>query len=793
MELTSHVYSDDDEDKDEDDGNDNDDDEDYEDDEDYDEDYNPEDSDDKEYEDYENDENDDDDSDSDSDPCACPHCLMDRIIGCKDCWDDGSVESDNDNESESENDSENENEKVHDSDNDDEILLDPDASPCAICMEPETAKRRFVHLPCCGTTTATTRRTVTAMTMAMTSMEMEMEQDPDSGKGRCPVDTSSTRFCQKCIARYLVTNGCAVPCSPGTSTNNGCNRASNDVSVTNNSNTTKNNVHTNNRAMAQLAGECPRCKKILVLKELNPDTIYASTTSTTTSSTTICSAAATAAEASSVPLRMSCPNNNTKHITKTPMYRHTVVATPSTEALFWYVAWYHKGSGRMAETNAEYRTVLLTVAACPNPNWIPEELLLNNSGSPETIRNLCQWGLLYRGNNTNTNTNTNTTRGRLQHQLKTFQRRILHVLPGRPLWSNSTGSSIRNRLWKGMAVVFGPRLESARSNMHNWKISHGVRLASEIFQRLPNREGIVYSIDPLVQSELRSLVARYLQCSVNGDGLHRDNDCDYEHGYYYNPQQPQPQHATNEDGALRLLPPLLRSPTATESSEMRTFCAQNGRRQSFMVAWNFFVSAWMALCRFRPLRGLQLMDHGMSLALFSTKHLGLPPVTDWPVPVVATSSEPTPKGRDSSSQTNTNSTNTNTNTNGWRWRWLVMSGLNIILVILAFKIVVRLVCIGIYLLLGASVCHVVGEFLEALGNCSIPSSGSQSQSPPGALKHPLSFGEEEETDGDGDANAVCLRDKRYVSWVVVLMYAAWHTCPALFHATMEVACTQEPL
>ena len=683
-----HVYSDDDEDEDEDyyDDDEDDDEDDLDDSEDDDEDYEDCDS-------YQND--DDDDEDGDSDPCTCPHCLMDRIIGCKDCWDDGSVGSDNDGEDNS--DDENDN---------DELPLDPNASPCAICMEPETAKRRFVHLPCCGTT-----RTA-------------MERDAVSGLHILPVDTSSTRFCQTCLARYLVTNGCAVPCNLGKNNNN----------VTNN----------NTRAIAQLAGECPRCKKILVLEDYN---------------NTDTDAPGAAADASSVLLRMSCPNNECKH---NPSYRHTFVTTPSTEALFWYVARYHKGSGRMVDT--EYRAFLLTLAAYPNPYCIPEELLLNNSGSPENIRNLCQWGLLYRRNN-----NNNTTRGRLQQQLKTLYRRILHALLEHPLWKNNINIIIiRNRLWKGMTSVFGPRLGSARSNVHNWKVSQIIRSASDTFHKLPNRAGTIYGIDPLVQSELRSLVLRHLQCSVNGgDGLDRDNDCDHDHHEYYYQQQHE-NNNNNEDCSLRLLPPLLRAPAEAESNEIVNFCEQNGRHQSFLVAWNCFASAWMAICRFRLFRSLQLIDHGLSLALLSTKHLGLPPITEWHVqivaPVVATSSEPTiPKGRHST----------------WRWRWHVMSGLNVILVVLALKILVQLVCIGMHLILAASACLLVGKFLE-----SLEGEGSRSQSQPGASKEASSSGEEEKDDD----TALLLKDKRIVSGVVALLYAAWHTF-ALLCAAIEVVRT----
>ena len=96
--------------------------------------------------DYSDNSDDDDDDDDDTfvngERCNCSDCLMKRIVGCKNCFDEDSV-------------GENDESCPISSGNNNKDLLDPEASPCAICLEPETAKRPFVHLPCCQPTSTT--------------------------------------------------------------------------------------------------------------------------------------------------------------------------------------------------------------------------------------------------------------------------------------------------------------------------------------------------------------------------------------------------------------------------------------------------------------------------------------------------------------------------------------------------------------------------------------------------------------------------------------------------------------
>mmetsp|Transcript_8530 Transcript_8530/g.20860 ORF Transcript_8530/g.20860 Transcript_8530/m.20860 type:complete len:754 (+) Transcript_8530:261-2522(+) len=544
------------------------------------------------------------DDDDETDWCACPTCLIDQIVGYQDCFDDDSV------------------------DEDDEPPLNREASPCAICMEAETAKRRFVHLPCCGT--------------------LAMGSDPKSGA--IPVDTSSTRFCQKCLVKHLVTNGCAVLCD------------------TMNSNDTDANENRTSKtaAIAQLAGECPRCKKLLVLEECATEESPSQNTDD-------------ACDATRVPLHQSS-NSSQKSLSSLPYYRRTRATIPSTEALFWYVARCNTRNGGMSDP--DYRTFLLTMAMCPDPSFIPEELLLNNSGSPERIRQLSQWGMLRR---------RQTNRGRLlKFPTAVAFKRMLHAL----LERIKKPKNCFDRIWLGIASLFGARLRTIWSCVNGWisleAAISALRSAVEAFRRLPNRAGFVYEIDPSFQSELRSLVLRHLWCSVNGDGSNRGYECDRD----YEP-------AYDGNGALRLLPPPRLPPNEDDWQSFEAVCEDNGRQQCFLEASNSFASAWMAARRFRLLRCLRLIDQGMSLGLLSTRFLGLPPITDWSA-----------GGRDPVASDRTTRIPTAEGTRATRWRWHVLSGLNALLLHLGIRIAAQVAGVAAHLVLAASLCHTAGILLE---------------------------------------------------------------------------------
>jgi len=495
------------------------------------------------------DENNDDDDvysdlDEDFDPCTCPNCLMDRIT-----MDEEPVDSNRDD---------------HLCDEFFERPLNPDASPCAICMDPETASRRFVHLPCCS--------------------PVGTDMDP-----------SSTRFCQKCLTRCLVTTGCAVPSK--------CPKS---------------------LMRAQLMGECPRCKQLLVLNDLTPDECEVETSI-----------------------------NNTS--TLTPLYKRTRVAMPTTDALFWYVARNGKTVG------VKYRAYLVTLAVCPNPHFIPEELLFQNIMTPERLRILCQWGLIRK----QTTTQEWLQRYKAGVALEKVARVSLEHLK-RAIWV----------LWQGMEWIAGSYLESARYSASNWRVSKLLLYMKQSIQEQSKHEGsVVYCMDPLVHSELRSLVFRHLHCFDKDEWVddYEDFDCD--------------EHEREEDDAVKILAPLMREATKKEQDDIDDFCWRNCHQQCLLKAWDASCSAHRAFRRLSLFRGLWLTNLALSLALLSLTYVGLPPLVDWPAP----------------------------KPNSWiaRWRWHLLTGLNLFLVKVAFGVVVKLLGICADLLLEAVVCIGAGKVIEA--------------------------------------------------------------------------------
>lgn len=277
---------------------------------------------------------DNDDDDDNSGPCTCPHCMMERF-GCED-------------------------EEVSESEDDSEPPLDANASPCAICMEPETATRKFLQLPCCD------------------------------GVGQAAT-SSSTRFCQKCVARYMAKSGCGVPKTDPRS----------DVGM--------------------LAGECPRCKHLLVLEEEDP----------------------------------------TSYTDHRPFYKRTRAVKASAQSLHWYIA--RKDGG-------QYRAYLLTLGWC-QPHYIPEELLLNDTGSLNRITHLCQWGLLQKVKGSSTAANQKSFLSERAHR---FQKYLHEKCPD------------------GFDDPDSPC-------------------------NLPNTAGWIYQIDPQTQLELQKLLLLHMEIGDDDD------------------------------------------------------------------------------------------------------------------------------------------------------------------------------------------------------------------------------------------------------------------------------------
>lgn len=444
--------------------------------------------------------------------CTCPSCLMKIIPGSTDFTD--SKETDKWGT---------------------EVPLHPEASPCAVCMEPETWTRTFVDMPCCGPASST----------------------------RTPYDTSSTRFCQKCFCRCIAMHRCAVPCQD---------------------------------SMVQMAGECPRCKKILVLQESKTDSLQDYFDSTR------------------------------------PLYARTKPQLPSCEALFWYVA--RNGN----KDTAKYLPYLVTLALCSNPSYIPEELLMERNETPEELRTLCQWGLLLKKE-------TNKT----VEQLHRILFKDLYLAP-------------LGRLWEGLVSIVEPKLASVKTAIYDWKLSQIYRSVRETLRIEESQDRTaVYCMDPIFHSQLRQYVLLYVHPSK-----------DSEEDFY-------------------LMSPILKgvSITTDQMSKLVIIQERSSRILCARGAWASFRASSKALRRLHLWKGIWLTNHALSLFVLSVKELGVPPICDW---------------CDSNKTVALHKT---------RFRWHLLTVCNIILTIQIWKIVWEIFWIGWNLLVGASVCLVVGKIVGA--------------------------------------------------------------------------------
>ncbi|VEU42266.1 unnamed protein product [Pseudo-nitzschia multistriata] len=541
-----------------------------------------------------------------SDPCNCPQCVLHRIVGrhssCYEATDSCSDEGDE-----------------HDND----VPLDPLASPCAICMEPETAARRFACLPCCSS-----------------GSRMATRQDSHGHHlpGTLPpttTDTSSTRFCYKCLVTCLVKNGCGV--------HRTLERGDHDHGSSD---------KTNGNTDAQLAGECPRCKKLLVLEELPLEDNK---------------------DASKPKWQHPLPGGLPKQcLAKPPLarkaseeiayHKRTVAAIPSTEAMFWYVA-----------SRNHLRIYLVVLATCPNPRYIPEELLLTiDPSSTERIRLLCQWGLIAKRQNSPACASTKS-RTSLRKRLGSIMQQLWQR---GPLGTAAAAAEMPDR----SDAFWNKHYQAILGSVRTWRISRACCSLAEASRNLPNRSGTVYQIDPTVQHTLHRLSAMYLQLGDLDDPaidrVGEEDQREYE-GYF----------------GLCLLAPRSKlqtqnttGGTSMHDENLELFLEENGRRHCLLVARDCFSSAVMAAGRLRICRSLALARWGSSLVLLSWGVLGLPPLVSWPLAVA--------------------------NNGAARWRWYAMDGLNLVVGLLLAKILVQVFWIGIHLAKAVAVCHLAGSWLD---------------------------------------------------------------------------------
>jgi hypothetical protein len=221
------------------------------------------------------------------------------------------------------------------------------------------------------------------------------------------------------------------------------------------------------------------------------------------------------------------------------------------------------------KSNGNYRPYLLTIGYC-HPDLIFEELLLNDSGSKGKIEQLCQWGLLQKYKKS-TITSTSST-------------------------STSTSSTPTSR-WLQCT------LKNKLQTVQQWFWSKFPSWIIDACQDRPNSEGLIYHIDPVVQMELRYLLSKHLITpSIMSDSPSSNNN-------------------EEEDDAIFHL-----CSSGICCNEIKD---QNERNQVSLIVLNYCASAGMALCQFRLVRIVRLINHALSLLLLSSKYLLPTPIDKW--------------------------------------------------------------------------------------------------------------------------------------------------------------------
>ena len=444
------------------------------------------------------DEEDDDDDDDDGDFCTCAHCVLSRF----------GFDEDSDAED----------------DSDDDINKDHPNQPhhhpnqhhvtCAICLEPPTSQRSFVRLPCCDTHNTS---------------------------------SSSLQFCQRCFVKCMAKNGIGIPAAvaqglsfPSTPNNT----TGNDDASDNQDQDDEDDADPS--SIFQMIGECPRCRRLVVLKE--------DTTNTNTNT-----------------------NTNTHHATQPPTNK---VATHEAthRDMHWYTA--RKGGG-------DYRPHLLTIA-WSNPDYIPAELLLNDSTSEDKMALLCQWGILQK-KDTATIATTNTVTSTIRTKWSQISQQLMNRVV-RPGWNYL----IQKPLEQWLEIDF-PDFRSALATTKD-------------------DAQTVYCMPTLqTQLDLRWLLLSHLEVFDSSESVDR-RQFHHHHHYSHDP------HSRPPDGCL-----LLREAPMGLMDRVA-----NNRRQCALVASNCFASGWIAVSSLRLVRAVRLWNRGVTLVLLSSTKLLLPPVVAWP-------------------------------------------------------------------------------------------------------------------------------------------------------------------
>jgi hypothetical protein len=143
-------------------------------------------------------------------------------------------------------------------------------------------------------------------------------------------------------------------------------------------------LNNDNKKQRHVAGECPRCKRLLLLEAKNLNNSSSRSRSRT--------------------------SNVSRTSSSNKRFRYKVQLAKSP-----HIMWYASKRGMI------YRFLLLTIVLA-NPHYIPIELLVRGEDD-EFFQNLCQWGLIHKKTDSNTN-NTITSSVLMSHLRRHCSSRI---------------------------------------------------------------------------------------------------------------------------------------------------------------------------------------------------------------------------------------------------------------------------------------------------------------------------------------------------------------------------------
>ena len=216
-------------------------------------------------------------------------------------------------------------------------------------------------------------------------------------------------------------------------------------------------------------------------------------------------------------------------------------------------------------------------------------------------------------------------------------------------------------------------------------------------QDLPNKNGLIYQINPSIQAEMRSLFIHYLMTPTFSDD---DDD---------NSTNTSSNRSSNDDEVRELH---LRSPHKW-CHNIDVVRERNERRQCMMMSGNCAGSAVMAAQQLRFSRVLHLVNLGIILLMLSSRFL-LPPLHAWKSFSLMSGLRGIVSAARSTTSNSIMPSNKKNNciiTHIYWYHYTIASGLNVMWMMMAYRILIQVVWILYYVVMGYLCVQLVGSCL----------------------------------------------------------------------------------